>query len=295
MDRKDTHQRNSGFTLVEMLISLVVFGILGIVATRFLITQTASMNRTNEVAAAQQNVRAALHRISSDIRLVGHGLNAYNIQVPDMIVPNDGSVSVGTFKDDAVSLISIPDPSDPTNLLALDPGVPNNGDQGSTSVDVTAGSDLTGLAPGERLIFFDPNSGNSQVVTLTQLSGLTLDFTADPLTFDFPAIGLTPTQLLKLNEVRYRLSSSGSVPFIERKINRGPWIRYIEGINRIQFTYFDSAGTQITPTSKAGRRAIRRVEVGVTGSQIRFSKGGERRSFVTLFSSVVPRNMLPTP
>lgn len=295
MDSKNGLRPSQGFTLVEMLIALLIFSVMASAAVAFLIEQTASMNKTSEVTAAQQNVRTALHRISSDVRLVGQGLNAYNIQVPDMIVPNDGSVSVGTFTNNSISLISIPDPTDPTNVIALDPGVANNGDQASTSVQVTASSDLSGLSAGERLIFFDPNSANSQVVTLTGMSGVTLQFNGDPLIFNFPAVGSTPTQLLKLNEVRYRVSGGSGIPFAERKINRGLWVRYIEGITQLQFAYFDPTGAQITPTTKAGRRSIRRVEITVTGTQLRFGKGGERAALVTLFSSVVPRNMISSP
>lgn len=284
-----------GFTLIEMLISLVMFSAIGLVAVSFMMKQGAALSRSTEVTAAQQGVRTALERMAADIRVVGQGLNFYDIQVPDMIVPNDGSGSVNTFRNDAISLIAIPDPSDPSNQLTLDPAVPGNGDVGNTSIAVTAASNLTGLAAGERLILFDPNTGNSQVVALTGIAGQVLQFAADPLTYQFSAAGSTPATAIKLNEVRYRVGNSGGMPFLERKVNRGAWVRFIEGINSIQFTYFDSNGSAFTPSTPAQRRDIRRVSVEVDGIQLRMAAGGERRAHVVLTTSAVPRNMLPTP
>lgn len=289
------HRPAGGFTLIEMLISLVMFSAIGLVAVTFMMKQGAALSRSGEVTAAQQGVRASLERIAADIRVVGQGLNFYDIQVPDMIVPNDGSVSVNTFQSGAISLIAIPDPTDPSNQLTLDPTVPGNGDVGNTSITVTAGSNLTGLGAGERLILFDPNTGNSQVVALTGIAGQVLQFTADPLTYQFSAVGSTPASAIKLNEVRYRVTTSAGLPFLERKVNRGAWVRFIEGINSLQFTYFDPNGNAFTPSTQAQRRDIRRVSVEVDGIQLRLAAGGERRAHVTLTTSAVPRNMLPAP
>jgi len=288
-------RRAGGFTLVEMLMALVMFSMIGLASTRFMIRQSAGFNRTNEVATAQQGVRTAVERIGSDIRVVGQGLNFYDIQVPDMIVPNDGTVGVNTFRSDAISLIAIPDPSDPSNQLTLDPTVVGNGDVGDTEVTVTVASDLSGLASGERLILFDPNTGNSQVVALTGIVGQVVKFAGDPLTFQFVATGSTPARALKLNEVRYRVKTTSGLPFLERKVNRGAWIRFIEGITRLTFTYYDGNGAAFTPGTQATRRDIRRVAVEIEGIQLRMGAGSERRARVTLATSAVPRNMLPAP
>jgi len=278
-----------GFTLVETMVSMIIFSLVGAMATAFMLQQAITMNKANEVAASHQNARAAMTRISGDIKVVGQGLNLYDIRVPDMIVPNDGTAAVGAFRDNAISLISIPASG---NQIALDPVPPANGDMGATSVTVVTGADLTGLAPGERIVLFDPNTGNSQVLALTNINGLALEFTGDALVFDFPNVGSTPAILLKLNEVRYRLGAGPGPRFIERKTNSGPWVRYIEGIERLQFTYFDATGTPITPTTQSERRDIRRVGILVEAVQLRRVSGNERIATVALTTSVVPRNML---
>ncbi len=287
--------RPRGFTLIEMLMALAMFSAIGLVATTFMMKQAAALQRTSEVTAAAQGVRAALERIATDLRVVGQGLNFYDIQVPDMIVPNDGMSGVNTFQSNAISLIAIPDPTDPSNQLVLDPSVPNNGDVGASQITVTPSSDLSGLGAGERLILFDPNTGNSQVVALTGVAGQALQFTKDTLTFQFPAIGTSPATAIKLNEVRYRVRTSSGMPFLERKVNRGPWVRFIEGITKLTFTYFDQNGNLFTPTTQAQRRNIRRVAIEVEGVQLRLGSADQRRGIVTMTTSAVPRNMLPSP
>lgn len=287
-------RRLHGFTLVELLVAMVIFGVIGTAAMRFLLNQSAFFNRQTEMLAVRQNTRAALNRLSSDIRLVGQGLNNYDIQVPDLIVPNDGTVSVNTFTTTGLSLISIPDPAVSTAVL-LDPGVAGNGSVGDTDVTLDGGSDMTGIVTGARLILFDPNSGNSQVVTLTTVSSFQVFFSADPLVFAFPATGGNPSQVLKLNEVRFRVNSGSGIPFMERKVDSGNWVHFVEGISVLQFAYFDSNDQSFTPSTAAQRRDIRRIEITVTGVPVRKSSGHETSGQLTLVSSVVPRNMLPTP
>jgi len=285
--------KSRGFTLAEMLMAMVMFGVLGIAATNFMIRQGAAVARTTEVASAQQGVRASLDRIANDIRIVGQGLNFYDIQIPDMIVPNDGTVGVNTFQSNAVSLIAIPDRTNPSTQLALSPAVVGNGNVGDTQITVDSTANLSGLATGERLILFDPNTGNSQVVAITSLTSQVIQFASDPLVYQFAATGTAPAIAIKLNEVRYRVRTVSGMPFLQRKVNTGPWVRFIEGITMLNFTYFDGTGTQFTPTTQAGRRAIQRVAIEVEGIQLRLGSANERRAHVKLTTSAVPRNMLP--
>ncbi|MCG8466938.1 MAG: type II secretion system GspH family protein [Gemmatimonadetes bacterium] len=287
-------KRARGFTLVEMLIALVMFSVIGLAATNFMMKQSQFMGRTSEVASAQQGVRAAADRIATDVRVVGQGLNFYQIQLPDMIVPNDGTVGVNVHQSNAISLIGIPDPTDPSNQLAMASGVVGNGDVGDTQITVDSTANLTGLAIGERLILYDPNSGNSQVVALTGIVGFDLQFTGDTLIYQFPAGGTTPARAIKLNEVRYRQRTVGGTPFLERKVNRDAWQRFIDGIVTLDFKYYDPTGTEMTSiTTKTQRRNIHEVRVEVEGIQLRLGSGGENRAHVKYRSSAVPRNMIP--
>ncbi|MFQ5745619.1 MAG: PilW family protein [Gemmatimonadota bacterium] len=287
----------AGFTLVELMIVLSLFGILATAATTFLHRQTRAFDRQTEILSVRQNARAALHRLSADLRLVGRGLNNYDFEVPDLIVPNDGSVTVNTFTDSTISLLSVPDPAQPGAQLSLDPTVANNGNSTSTRIAVLPGSNLSAVGVGSRIILFDPNTGNSQVVSVTQIVADTLTFANDTLVFDFPATGNSPTQVLTLNEVSYRTNSSSGVPFLERKVDNGPWVRFIEGITSLTFTYYQgnqnpfATPTPFTPTTAAQRRSIRWIRVRLTARSIRANPGSNPVQ-VTETTDVVPRNML---
>jgi prepilin-type N-terminal cleavage/methylation domain-containing protein len=299
-DSKDSVSRRPavagrfGFTMVELLVAMVIFGVIGTAAMKFLLNQSAFFNHQTEMLAVRQNTRAALNRLSSDIRLVGQGLNNYDIQVPDLIVPNDGTVSVNTYTTTGISLISIPDPA-VSAAVVLDATVAGNGGVGDTDVTLDGASDMTGIVTGARIILFEPNSGNSQVVTLTSVSSFQVFFNADPLVFSFPATGGNPSQVLKLNEVRFRVNSGSGIPFMERKVDSGNWVHFVEGISTLTFAYFDPNGQSFTPSTAAQRRDIRRIEITITGVPVRKGSGHEASSSLTLTSSVVSRNMLPAP
>jgi len=68
-------QSNQGFTLVELLVTLVVSGVVlaGICST-FYSQQTAYLNQ-EQIVAMQQNLRVALYNMERDIRMAGHDPN----------------------------------------------------------------------------------------------------------------------------------------------------------------------------------------------------------------------------
>jgi prepilin-type N-terminal cleavage/methylation domain-containing protein len=64
-------QRDRGFTLVELLVGLAIFSIIGLIMMHQLTLGSRINTEQNAVARAQQSLRAARQLISQDIRLAG--------------------------------------------------------------------------------------------------------------------------------------------------------------------------------------------------------------------------------
>lgn len=64
-------RRNRGFTLVELLVGLAIFSIIGLILVHQLVLGSRINTEQNAIARAQQSMRAARQLISQDIRLAG--------------------------------------------------------------------------------------------------------------------------------------------------------------------------------------------------------------------------------
>jgi prepilin-type N-terminal cleavage/methylation domain-containing protein len=62
-----------GLTIVELLITLVVFGILGTALTRLMIANSRFVGRQEALLEARQTARAAMHLMSTELRMVSDG------------------------------------------------------------------------------------------------------------------------------------------------------------------------------------------------------------------------------
>ena len=70
-----TIKSNQGFTLVELMVSLVVAGVVlaGICSTFY--SQHISYLNQEQIVSMQQNLRAAMYIMERDIRMAGHDPN----------------------------------------------------------------------------------------------------------------------------------------------------------------------------------------------------------------------------
>ena len=73
-------KRTSGFTLVEVVISLAIFTIIAAVLFTILIKNQQSARVTANLVEAQQNARIAVDVLSRDVRMAGYGIDAINNQ-----------------------------------------------------------------------------------------------------------------------------------------------------------------------------------------------------------------------
>jgi len=64
---------SSGFTLVEIMTALVVAGVLGGALTSLVVTQQRFYSRSDDAVLAQQNLRASVDLMASELRMAGPG------------------------------------------------------------------------------------------------------------------------------------------------------------------------------------------------------------------------------
>lgn len=116
-------RRRNAFTLVEIMIAMTLFAILGAAAVTFLIKQTRAVTTTAGRLDAQQNLSFALDAIDHDLRVAGVGLGQ---RQPMMIEAHPYAVAFNadlvTRDTASVTAASYYDPSVPDSLaLALTP------------------------------------------------------------------------------------------------------------------------------------------------------------------------------
>lgn len=73
-NRRVRWNENRGFTLVELLITMVIASLVGMAAYTVFQTSSRSTVAQENVSEAQQNVRVAMDRLAKDIRTAGFGL-----------------------------------------------------------------------------------------------------------------------------------------------------------------------------------------------------------------------------
>jgi prepilin-type N-terminal cleavage/methylation domain-containing protein len=109
-----SRQPPAGFTLVEIMIAMTLFTILGAAALSFIVRQTRAVTLTAGRLDAQQNVSFAMDEMAHDVRVAGAGLG---LRQPMIIEAHPYAV---TFNADLVTT----DTATVTSASYYDPNVP---------------------------------------------------------------------------------------------------------------------------------------------------------------------------
>jgi prepilin-type N-terminal cleavage/methylation domain-containing protein len=287
--RGRARRADPGFTLIELIVGAVLFGLLATVVMDLLLSQNRFYDVQDAGNATTQNTRVALRRIGNDVLLVGRGVNALSIDNPDLIVPNDGTVTANVVKTDAITLLSIPDSVPQIPLSSSAPKAAK-----SVKIVDDARRVAAGLSTGDLITIHDTNLGSSQIVRVTSLvdngATMTVGFAAaDSLIL---AYAKESSRVYVMNTVSYRLNKSDSArPFLERRLDDGAWEKMIPGIESLTFTYFDSTDAAVTPSTPEARREIRKVRITLDGRSVRAVDAKGTRIKLGMTTDVTPRNL----
>ncbi len=93
-------RKKNGWTLLEMMIAVVVFTLLGLALTMLYATGTTLIQVSENKLALQQQARLGLDRVLKELRLarpgsmtIGAGGNSVTFQIPQSIDPNSGAIT----------------------------------------------------------------------------------------------------------------------------------------------------------------------------------------------------------
>ena len=242
-------KKDKGITLIELMVALVIGGFLLAATYRTFISQQKTFVVQEQVVDMQQNVRAAINRMMTELRMSGFG----NVS---MVLPV--TFTTGTFNNvlnlntPAAGALTIVSASGGTSTLTGEVGV------GQTQVTVTTLTDAQGNA------LFD--TGNRKYISIGGLEGhkiksidsgtktITLD--GSSLTFYHP-VG---TPVYTIRALSYQVASVNGIPTLLRNENMGDGAQpQADNIENLQFTYLAADGN---PT--ANPADIRIVRVSLT-------------------------------
>ncbi len=220
---KSLLRKSDGITLIELLVTLVVSSILLAAIYRTFLGQQKTYNTQEHVVDMQQNVRATINRMMTEIRMAGFGNVSMVLPVTmagktfnSVVNPNTpaaGSLTI-LFGDEATTLAAIPASNKVTVNSLTD-------SQGNTLFDT-----------GDRKYV---SVGGVESHTVTGISGNTLTLSGT-LTYSHP-VG---TPVYGVRAVSYQVNGART---LLRDENTGAGGQAVaDNIDNLQFEYLDANG-----------------------------------------------------
>lgn len=241
MNQLSMHIRNQkGFTLLEMMISMVIMIIVLGGSIKVFTYQQSLIRDENDTAKVRAKGRHAIKMLAREVRMAGYGLPP-TLGVTDMTTANTikfrvNLENVRTFIDSSVDAPS-----------------------GNPTITVT---DATGFTNGDDVVLYNPNTEKNDYLTIQSISGNLITFTSsldnDYIFSPFNMI----TSVNKYNEYTVRLLSytfNGDTRYqIEKEIDGAKivLINDLASSTGMTFDYFDFEGNTATTTFDVQQVAI---------------------------------------
>src|SRR4030042_2905208 len=231
MDMDTILKKEKGLTLIELLIALVISALLIAGLYRTFINQQKTYTVQEQVVDMQQNVRAAINRMMTEIRMAGFG----NVS---MVLP--ATIGGKTYNDvvnwdtPAAGALTIVSGMGFTTLT----GIPSPNQITVNSLTDSQGNLLFDTADKKYV-----SIGGLESYTITNIAGttLTLGDLNGNLTYNHP-IG---TPIFAIRAVIYQVGMVDGKPTLLRDTNDGQTTQdkiQADGIENLQFTYLNSDG-----------------------------------------------------
>ncbi|MEX1300762.1 MAG: fibronectin type III domain-containing protein [Desulfotignum sp.] len=273
--RKRRKIGSDGFTLIEILVTLAITGILVTAIYRFFIGQHHAYTVQDQVIEMEQNARAAMDMIRRDLRMAGYQatgdelINHLSDFVPSSFIPAY-PVKVNLDANPKISSGSGTDPDVITFLSVL----PTSNNPTTLSTAVSAGSDqiilnLTGTQTDDQYNVGDiiHIGTGSEYAVVTGISGSTLAIDTHPAddadhrgVSQNHAAGTPVGEIYVVSYAVFNEANDSSYdrhdpghPVLKRKANGGGFQPVAENITDMQLGHPGSGEIEVTLTSRTDR------------------------------------------
>ncbi len=222
---------NKGFTLIELMVAVLISVFIMMAIYMTFASQEKSQITQKQITEMQQNIRAAMHIMASEIRLAGHDQSLGRTAGARLIEAGPGYIQ---FSMDICL-------TDGTVYVYDDNGTP-----GDTSDDSKVDPDGSTDGPNENVIYaFDPADDADE------------DGMIDSPSANFEKL------VLRRKTCPTDLTCSGLLPFAE--FIQGIRFTYFDGAGNL----IDNGGSRLSATQRSNVRTIRIAILGRTKRDIR--------------------------
>lgn len=253
MKKKGTTE--AGFTLVELLVAIAVGALLISAVYSLFVVQNKTYADQNTVADIQQNVRAAMGILSTELRLAGYGFSTDGTYTSASgifyaVTPSNSS----TGPDGITIRYGInPDPNNPDTQVTL------AADMIDSVTSPLVVSNSAGFAAGDSVIITDGQNAVALVLN-NPPSGNTLPYT--PTASNILPSGGFPngSAVYKLRVVGFRINNN----VLQMNINNGSWQDLVNNIEDLQFAYRGTStptGTWVDNPSPVNQDTVNNIQV----------------------------------
>jgi type IV pilus assembly protein PilW len=224
-------KKENGLTLIELLVAFVISGVLVAGLYRTLMGQQKTYTIQEQVVDMQQNVRVAINRMMTEIRMAGFG----NVS---MVLPV--TFTTGTFNN--VLNLNTPTAGSLTFVSAV-------GGTSTLTAEGGAGQNqivVSTLTDGEGNPLFD--TGNRKYISIGGLEShviTSIDNGTKTITFNSPLTFYHPigTPLFTVMALTYQVALLDGNPTLLKNENMGGGAQPLsDNIENLQFTYLDASG-----------------------------------------------------
>lgn len=228
-----------GFTIIELLISLVLTAIIATFVFNAYINQHKVVTIQEQVAEMQQNARAAIDELTRQVRMAGYGIP---LGLPGIVASNTNpdTIMINYNAQNCDATLSDPMP------------------QPSAELKLRGGQDLSCFFDGMYAYIFAPDSGGGEFFNITQVqdSAGHIQHKDDKFSRSYPVGSI----VLSLDQVKYYIDESDTAnPKLMIQVNNKPAEVYAEYIEDLQFVYTLKDGSEVDQFMRA--QDVRGVQI----------------------------------